>query len=257
MRKIVFLHVHKCAGTAIHALMLHNIGPVAFYPTRWREPDDIAFHAQDPKLFAERVLNAAPAERAELLARLDGVEGVGGHNDAYMLSALSEYPLFSFTSLRDPMDRLVSFYFHFVHPERASHIRKHRELLTESDFESFLAFDKVRFGTDNEMVRVLSGNFLTERVDENDLDVARANLERLDTIIFQDSFTRDIYALCRRLDWTMPAGFLGAPVKKSGNRSAMEPRMSFSREAAAPFIRFDEALVAHAREIRGRRNASL
>lgn len=85
--KLVFLHIPKTAGQSLHASLLAGFGREAICPARVNE-----------QLFCLSI------------EQLNSYRVVSGHFDWSMLDCISG-PKYVFTVLRDPLERLLSFYF--------------------------------------------------------------------------------------------------------------------------------------------------
>jgi hypothetical protein len=86
--KVVFLHIPKTAGQSVHAALVDAFGEAAVCPARVNEQ--------------LRLLSIAELNRYQVFS---------GHLDWSMLDCLKG-PTYVFTVLREPMDRLLSFYFY-------------------------------------------------------------------------------------------------------------------------------------------------
>lgn len=180
----------------------------------------------------------------EAVAELDEQIAIGGHTDIRLLDYLRQ-PRFVFTVLRDPFDRLVSFYFHHVFPEKETHKRKYRELTRDMSFEDFIAFDRMRPSTDNKFTRVFSGDPMCDRVTRGHLETAKRNLERLDAVLFQDNLDAGIARVAEVLDWTVPE----VPRRKVSTHRRQYRGAPPSRDAARANVVMDEELVRFARTL--------
>jgi hypothetical protein len=93
---IVFLHIPKTAGQSVHSLLVDIFGREAIAPARVNHQ--------------LRLLSIPEMRRHRVYS---------GHLDWALLDCL-EGPRFAFTILRDPVDRILSFYF-FLRKEAAAH----------------------------------------------------------------------------------------------------------------------------------------
>lgn len=86
--KVIFLHIPKTAGQSVHAALVNGFGRDAVCPARVNE------HLRD-----------------YTIAELNRYQVFSGHMDWSLLDCVSG-PRYVFTILRDPMERLLSFYFY-------------------------------------------------------------------------------------------------------------------------------------------------
>jgi len=115
MRKVAFLHVPNTAGTTLYKVIEANMGPIALYPAR-SSPEVHERFGNNFVDFLAKVEAANGSERDALLADFRAHPAVGGHIGSAIFPYLDDAH-FVFTSLREPGDRLVSWYFHYVHPD--------------------------------------------------------------------------------------------------------------------------------------------
>ena len=95
-RPIVFLHITKTAGTSI----------VHFF-RKYMQPDSICSHGDFLQMASSR------EQRQELLKSYQFVSGHFGYDEVAALIPEA----YSFTFLRDPVDRVLSFYQFCMHPD--------------------------------------------------------------------------------------------------------------------------------------------
>ena len=110
LQKFAFLHVPKTAGTSVHAVIAEQGHRAALYPPHWKDETESIFKSAGLEYFIDN----------GIVESLDSYTAIGGHTDIRLLDFLSD-SRFVFTVLRDPFDRLVSFYFHHVFPEKPHH----------------------------------------------------------------------------------------------------------------------------------------
>lgn len=246
MKKATFLHVPKTAGTTIHKLIEDNLGPVLFYPP-FTTPELVRRFGADHRVFMKR-LEAAPAgKRATLLAQLQAQPAIGGHTTSVILDYLDD-DRFVFTSLRNAGDRLVSWYFHYVHPDNPETMKRpYREETKDMNFDDFVRFEPIFFQNDNLMVRFFSNAPMTERVTEAHLEMAKQTLAGLDLIIFQNEFSAGVQALGEKLGWALPDKI--DALKQGRSRTRLAKEFSYTRKIMQPFIQFDRELVAFAKTL--------
>ena len=246
MRKVAFLHVPKTAGTTLYKVIEANMGPIALYPPR-SSPEVHARFGNDFADFLAKVDAANGPELDALLADFRAHPAVGGHISSAIFPYLDDEH-FIFTSLREPGDRLVSWYFHYVHPDNPeTNYREFREQTKGMSFDDFVRFEPMLSENDNVMVRYFAKVGKTEPVQAHHLEEAKQTLSSLDLILFQKAQTQGQHALAEKLGWTVPD--VAEKLKWSRNRRRLAPEFVYTRSIMDKYIRFDLDLVAFAREL--------
>lgn len=246
MRKVAFLHVPKTAGTTLYKVIEANMGPIALYPPR-SSPEVHERFGNDFVDFLAKVEVASGPERDTLLADFRAHPAVGGHITSAILPYLDDEH-FVFTSLREPGDRLVSWYFHYVHPDNPEKMfRPFREQTKGMNFDDFVRFKPMLSENDNVMVRYFSRVGETEPVQARHLEEAKQTLSSLDLILFQKAQTQGQHALSKQLGWSVPD--VAEKLKWSRNRRRLAKEFEYTRSIMDKYIRFDLDLVAFAREL--------
>lgn len=246
MKKVAFLHVPKTAGTTLYKVIEANMGPIALYPPR-SSPEVHERFGNDFADFLAKVEAASGSEREALLADFRAHPAVGGHISSAIFPYLDDAH-FVFTSLREPGDRLVSWYFHYVHPDDPEKMfRQFREQTKGMSFDDFVRFEPMLSENDNVMVRYFSKVGTTEPVQARHLEEAKQTLSSLDLILFQKAQTQGQHALSEKLGWTVPD--VAEKIKWSRNRRRLGKEFEYSKSVMNEFIRFDRKLVAFAREL--------
>lgn len=188
---IVFLHIPKCAGSAVSAFFKACLGSS-------RGGRTIFIHDHAPE-----------AERRRALERMAGARYVAGHIGWDTVEpVLRVAPAFVFTVLREPEARLLSLHNFMLTVDDG---------LNRSYAATTAAFldpaSTAGYFTDNFMVRQLAGA-LGRRPDwprEGPalLDDAKAHLMAMDAVAFQATLDRDIARIARVLRLPQPTA-LGA-----------------------------------------------
>lgn len=88
MKRVVFLHIPKTAGQSVHQFLLDSLGPENMCPARVQE--------QIKQLSEQELLTYS---------------AYSGHFDWDFFDCLNAEDTFFFTVLRQPLDRILSFYF--------------------------------------------------------------------------------------------------------------------------------------------------
>jgi hypothetical protein len=179
---LVFLHVPKTAGLSLREVLLERNG------------DRPAFRIITPVRDSER-LRALPHAEREALALVEGHLYYGIHE-------LLPRPCVYVTMLRDPVERVLSYY-SFVREWEPHHLHA---AITEGNLS--LA-ECIRRGLtvelDNFMVRCLTSleNFEMPfgHVTRSHLEQAKAHLDSFAVVGITEQFDRSLQALCGRFGW--------------------------------------------------------
>jgi hypothetical protein len=178
---VIFLHVPKTAGTSLHWIIDRQ------YPRRsdyWLTRDNLDL---------DKLKGMSTARRAEI-RMLRGHFWYGVH----------EYiprPTTYFTVLREPIDRVISFYYNKrrlrQYPDRDA------ILAQEMSLQAYVQ-SRVTLQTNNFATRMISGSWGTpeQRCDEETLAQAKKNLaERFAVVGLTERFDETILLLKRRFGW--------------------------------------------------------
>ncbi|SDF37314.1 sulfotransferase family 2 domain-containing protein [Limimaricola pyoseonensis] len=188
--RVVYLHIPKCGGTTLHALLSAWYGAGVVHPERFN-----GLHN----------LSAASMTRYKVFS---------GHYDYYSTCLIpGRRRMISF--LRDPRERLISLY-HFHRAHRPEFVRKNNLGLArwavELDIDAYFAHPDVRAhaGVDNSIARHFSdvpqvphawqGGSDARRPGIVEMrDQALRNLEKFDFIGFMDDYDASVARLARVL----------------------------------------------------------
>lgn len=241
--KIGFIHIPKTAGTSIHKIIAEEVGPIVWYPPR-STPGLTETFLTSLDAFEPRLMRRPIPEQQKLLAQLDAHPAIGGHTQYRITRYVS--PRFMFTSLRDPVDRFVSWYFHYVHPDNPNDRRPFREQTKDMDIASFAEFSDLMHENDNIMVRFLADVPKGRKVMAHDVDRAKLALSSLDAVIRAPTFDEDMSALMKRLGW---GRYKPVRLKRSRSRAKSE---NSATAASVPesVIRFDQELWEFSAKLR-------
>lgn len=233
-RKVLFLHIQKTAGTSIVKIARKHYG------------NDMVSHGDYVKYSIEE---------------LDKVSFVSGHFGYDFASNLMA-SRYSFTFLRDPIERLLSFYYFCQsrHPQDSPMARLANELDIDEFIQSCETDPIARVHIWNNQVWQLAVGF--GRFDKRSiydikadelLDMAVSHLEDFSYIGFTDTFDQDYSNILRELGLPVP----GKPVVSNiGVRRPERTELSGkTRQILQEVTQLDQALYSAAR-LR-RRNARL
>lgn len=227
-----FVHLQKTAGTALFKRLRHQFGPEGVYPMPQYQGDP------DTSIDVDQLIARFSAHRNEIRV-------VTGHFPLCVSEMLG--PDFAtFTLLREPVDRALSF---------LRHQRQEDARFSSSSLEEVYADPMCREGLlRNHMVRMLSltademtdGALTQVVVDDARLERAKENLAgRVDVMGIQEEFEPFCDALAIRFGWD-----LGEP--QFANRTQAIPvddrlrtRIASDNEMDAELYRFAVDLWAH------------
>jgi hypothetical protein len=232
-QRFFFVHLQKTGGTALFRRLRHHFGVGSVYPMPQDQGTPQA--VLDVELLAERFAR----HRAEIRV-------VTGHFPLCTVERLG-VPFATFTVLREPVDRALSFLRHQRQEEP-----RFRGAPLEEIYEDPVCRDGL---LRNHMVRMLSlssdemthGALTTIDVDDERLARAREALERtVDVVGIQERFDDFCEALAKRFGWD-----LGEP--QFANRTAAVEASDRLRERIAVDNELDARLYRFARELIARR----
>lgn len=172
--KYIFLHIEKTAGTSLVDYMRNSVGKKNFYYTR-------------PEL-----LNDPDKVKLEL----DHYTALAGHIQYDQIN--KNYPdAFKITFLRDPIERMISFYY-FVKegPETVDPITVKSKSM---DFFEFLEYCEEC--NDRRFVNGMTYKLANDCKEESRLDSAKENLKKMDFIGLQEYFDDSLAMLSSQTGW--------------------------------------------------------
>ena len=238
---VIFLHIPKTAGQSVHSFLVRLFGPEAIGPARVNE---------------QLILLSVPEIRAYRV--------FSGHMDWALLDCV-ERPRFVFTVLRDPVDRILSFYF-FLRREAqrlsAEELRlpqnqgKHAALHLSCDDYFCGGGPMIRTFLDNHYDNFYTYYFAGRTFDARQrllgqqranpalteqkiLDLAFANLTVLDAVYPLDGLGRLEEDLCRIAGGKVDGMALQTLRINRGDNDDGESRMDKLRELGATARTFD------------------
>jgi hypothetical protein len=184
-KTVVFLHIPKTAGTTLHRIIERHYRPEQLYSVGFREDESV-----------DALAKLSEKRRAQIRL-LRGHFGFGVHK---YLPGPSTY----MTILRDPVDRLISYYY-FIRRTPSHHLYNY---VTSGDLYSFVECRR-HIMTDNAQTRFLSGvwfgPFYGDRVGEvtpEMLETAKANLrEHFAVVGVADRFDETLILAKRAFGW--------------------------------------------------------
>ena len=235
-RRFFFVHLQKTAGTTLFRRLKHHFGAEAVYPTPDYQGDVAATIDVDllVKRFAEH---------------RDEIRLITGHFPLCTTELLDE-PFTTFTLLREPVERVLSF---------LRHQRQVDPRYADASLDEIYETPLLRDGlASNHMVRMLSltveemtNGLLTEVVvDDARVERAKGNLtERIDLMGVQEEFEPFCDALSTRYGWSLGPTHVA-------NRTAPSEASDTLRQQIAADNAMDTALYEYATDLWAARRGS-
>ena len=188
-KTIVFLHMPKAAGSTLTQIILRQYEPSATFTA----------YVGDEK--ARNVIKGLPLEQRKQLRVVIGHMPFGSHE-------FLPQPCAYFTVLRDPVDRLISFYYFVLQsPDHDHHrfVTSQQMSLKEYILSGMLADN----GQTRRLAGILQPSRRTPMRDEpcsvEDLEVAKKNLrERFVVVGLSEEFDKTLLLLKKALGWKIP-----------------------------------------------------
>ncbi|MDH3705099.1 MAG: sulfotransferase family 2 domain-containing protein [Acidimicrobiia bacterium] len=187
-QRFLFIHVMKTAGATFRQHLRHTFDPAERYPN----PELETVPAVEFNLLVDYV-SGLPAERRQ------AIRSYAGHFP-YLLAARLPQPVRTYTILRDPVDRVLSY------------LKQRRGELGASSLDEVYDDEFTRQTLlDNHQVKVFS---LTEddrpesimdivRLDDDRLQAACANLDRIDVVGVTERYPEFCAQIERQFGWTL------------------------------------------------------
>ena len=185
-QKIIFLHIGKTAGTTFNSIIDRNFD----------ESEIFRFYEISSDQYVEK-FKSLPKERANKIKIIAGHFNFGLHR---YIPESCKY----ITFLRNPLERVISYYYYAL--RNTSH-RHHRDLkkLTLQDF----AESQTLLHVDNFQVRQISGLTLEEvpigQCSEEILKIAKRNIvEHFSVVGISEQFDESLMLLNFEMGWKFP-----------------------------------------------------
>lgn len=180
---VIFLHIPKTAGTTMHSIFEKQYAPAALYST---------YPANHPHGSLEAYAALPPRRKAEIRVLL-------GHF-SYGVHELVPDPYVYITILREPIDRMISNYYHINRdPNHGLH-----ELVSsgQMDLKAYVEHMVYDLTMDNEQTRMFAGNWDGRGhgpCTDNMLETAKANLRDHFSVVGVTRRFDETYLLTKRL----------------------------------------------------------
>jgi len=172
--KYIFLHIEKTAGTSLVSYIKNSVAEKNFYYTR-------------PEL-----LNDPEVVKNEL----SKYNALAGHIRYGQIEKNFE-DVFKITFLRDPIERILSFYYYAKEsPETKDHITVQSKKLNILDF-----LDHCQEKNDRRFVNGMTFKLASDCTQQEELASAKKNLETMDCIGIQKYFDESLSILSYKTGW--------------------------------------------------------
>lgn len=235
-RRVVFLHIPKCAGSSINLLFKCYYGS-----------------GRSKRLVAINDRERGPSYREKIMRARDALF-VHGHFGFETLEKIRD-DAFVFTVLRDPYERLRSTYGHLRTRTKGNPMK---ERVLEMPLVEFLTSREgdILQWTDNVMARMLAARFDLSSVDGLDrgklAEIAISHLKTFDHVGFVDTFGFNLARIAAVAGIPFPRKTIreNVTIEKAGiipPQQSVAPFDAAARQLALPRVEADLALYAAAR----------
>jgi hypothetical protein len=240
LRRFLFIHVMKTAGTTFVQSLRRQFPGAEMYPSRgfdWFTPTDYEAY-----LSIARLLDVS-ADRAERIRMYTG-------HFPYFVRDLIDPALFTITLLRDPVERTISVLKQFKRLEERCRGLTLDEIYEDEDLRRFYIEDhqtKVFALGPHDEARTIMRPIT---IDDARFDIAKQNLAAVDVIGLTERYDEFVEGLRRSLGW-WPAG-VGNDDRANASTEdwSVEPAL---RRRIADDSRYDLELYAYAQELIAKR----
>lgn len=179
-------------------------------------------------------------------------DALAGHMGTGILNRITR-PCFSFTFLRDPVERVLSHYYYWRDvPDGIG--QTGNQIAKSMDFETFIQSDHpvARSAVDNVQTWTMLGGvddatfeIYQDIPPQKRLKLAKKNMEKLSFIGLQENFSECMTLLCNRLNWPLEAAQSESNVNHTRQRAKdLSPH---TQELLRERVSLDIALYEHAR----------
>ncbi len=224
---VIFLHIQKTAGTTLHRII-----------ERYYTPEEIYFFDAHTYTY-EHFSSLSAAERANI-RMLRGHMVFGPHE-------LLPQPTTYFTVLRDPIERVVSHYYHVRRD--ANHCYHDFLISNEMDLKAYVE-SGIHRGMSDFQTRVLAGgkwhNAPYGKCPEEALEAAKENFRKHFAVVgLMERFDETLFFLRRAFGWR---DIFYVPRNVSRRRPSKHELAPETLEAIVNVNRVDVKLYAHVKE---------
>ena len=221
---LIFLHVPKTAGNTMKNVLAHQYRRQSIHMLE--------------KDFQFEPFSALDAKTRSTFAVIWGHMGFGIHR-------FVPVPSFYITFLREPVDRVVSAYYHSI--TRPDFPRYEEMIRDEITLDTYLTSGRF-INADNMQTRMISGTGLgvpRGKCDRGMLDAAKNNLDQFFRFVgVTELFDATLMLMWKGLHWKLPFYLRQNVTERRPNIPDIDPKL---RNKIATFNEFDMELYAYAR----------
>jgi len=197
---IIFTHIPKTAGTSLRHILVQQYGQNSVFMF-YENPALTGGAKKGDELLNElrSYFKDVPGINQQNLDRLVNLKAISGHISFGIHDLLTVNEFHYITLLREPIERVISFYYHMLHSNEEAH-----ETAKQINIEDLICSKKsIEF--DNLQVRMLSGvgwEVPYGHCSHDMLEKAKYNLLNYYTFGIQDRFAESLEMFSKKLGWS-------------------------------------------------------